>query len=61
MRIIKNDAILHFPYKPVGFVKQVMIGRSPDFRSLLSCAFPIILSDICKKTPLYSGGYRDGF
>lgn len=57
MRIIKNDAILHFPYKPVGFVKQMMIGRSPDFRSLLSCAFPITLSDIyARKLPYTVAG-----
>lgn len=57
MRIPKNAAILHFPYKPVGFVKQMMIGSSPDFRSLLSCAFPITFSDIyARKLPYTVAG-----
>ena len=37
------------PYKPVGFVKQMMIGRSPDLGSLPSCVFPITLSDIMQE------------
>lgn len=57
MRITKNAAILHFPYNPVGFVKLLMIGRSPDFRSLLSCAFPMKLSDIsARKLPYTVAG-----
>ncbi len=48
-------------YKPVGLLKCLGQGWSPDSGSSLHCVFPNTFSDICNETPQYSGGYRDGF